>query len=88
MNEKNSIKLKEIVMQNMKLIDGEYDENSLNLWASVMTQAIDDLNDRNENIKEKTKVWFNSNNTEIGSCRWICQLFNLEYNNVCKKVLN
>lgn len=48
------------------------------LWAAVMQQAIDDLGDENERIREDARVWFHSDLTGVPSFLWICALLELD----------
>jgi hypothetical protein len=46
------------------------------LWASVLDQAVNDLNDTIE--RPRAIAWFWSDNDYEGSFQWICMILDLE----------
>lgn len=57
------------------------------LWATVLLQAYNDINDNNKILSQSTQYWVNNNNTGIGSIIWICEALDLDLSFIRKKML-
>jgi hypothetical protein len=59
------------------------------LWAAVLTQAIDDLDGMRllPVIRRSAKCWFQSKNHDPGSFLWICEFLGLAASSVRDKYL-
>ena len=49
-----------------------------NLWLEVLKLALDDALHGNELLRGQALAWLNSNADPVGSCRYICDLFNTD----------
>jgi hypothetical protein len=65
------------------------------LWTAVLVQAIRDLNgndtpkqryDRSQ-LRDDTRLWFESDNIETGSFRWICDQLEIDALQLQRRVL-
>jgi hypothetical protein len=48
------------------------------LWLSVLVQAINDRSDRNAHIKSAAGGWLESDSSQIGSFKWVCDMLGFD----------
>jgi hypothetical protein len=53
------------------------DEGYIALWATVIYQAINDIDSHTE--RRPAIDWVFSDRTDVGSMRWICDMLDLDY---------
>ncbi len=55
------------------------DQGIRQLWASVISQAICDIDLRGDRVvRAQAARWINSDSQEAGSLRWICDMLDLD----------
>jgi len=56
----------------------EYEDGHRRLWASVLTQAVNDLTHRNVYIRNEVRNWIRSDRRAAGSFDWVCGHFGID----------
>jgi hypothetical protein len=62
-------------------------DDYIRLWGSVIAQAVADLDDASDKIREEAEEWLLSEESDVGSLEWICNSMDASANTVRDRAL-